>query len=102
MYDTNGKLLRQESIVDYTKTNIIGTYASLDNFIRQWTSEEKKKKIQELLASKGIDLEALKADQHMSDVDDFDFICHVAFDKKATYQKRESQQCEEAGFPQQV
>lgn len=65
VYDTNGKLLRQESIVDYTKTNIIGTYASLDNFIRQWTSEEKKKKIQELLASKGIDLEALKADQHI-------------------------------------
>lgn len=43
VYDTNGKLLRQESIVDYTKTNIIGTYASLDNFIRQWTSEEKGK-----------------------------------------------------------
>ena len=87
VYDTNGKLLRQESIVDYTKTNIIGTYASLDNFIRQWTSEEKKKKIQELLASKGIDLEALKADQHMSDVDDFDFICHVAFDKKPLTRK---------------
>ena len=34
----------------------------------------------------------------MSDVDDFDFICHVAFDKNATYQKRESQQCEEADF----
>ena len=24
----------------------------------------------------------MKADQGMSDVDDFDFICHVAFDKK--------------------
>ena len=24
----------------------------------------------------------MKADQNMSDVDDFDFICHVAFDKK--------------------
>ena len=35
VYDTNGKLLRQESIVDYTKSNILGTYASLDNFIRQ-------------------------------------------------------------------
>ena len=27
-------------------------------------------------------IEAMKADQGMSDVDDFDFICHVAFDKK--------------------
>ena len=98
MYDTNGKLLRQESIVDYTKTNIIGTYASLDNFIRQWTSEEKKKKIQELLASKGIDLEAMKADQHMSDVDDFDFICHVAFDKKPLTRKERANNVKKRDF----
>ena len=82
IYDTNGKLLRKESIVDYTKTNILGTYASLDNFIRQWTSEEKKSKIQELLRTRGIDLEALKKEQGMSEVDDFDFICHIAFDQK--------------------
>ncbi len=82
VYDTNGKLLRQESIVDYTKSNILGTYASLDNFIRQWTAEEKKESIRELLRERGIDLELMKAEQGMGDVDDFDFICHVAFDKK--------------------
>lgn len=82
VYDTNGKLLRQESIVDYTKSNILGTYASLDNFIRQWTAEEKKESIRELLRERGIDLELMKAEQAMSDVDDFDFICHVAFNKK--------------------
>lgn len=82
VYDTNGKLLRQESIVDYTKSNILGTYASLDNFIRQWTAEEKKESIRELLRERGIDLELMKAEQAMSDVDDFDFICHVAFDRK--------------------
>lgn len=82
VYDTNGKLLRQESIVDYTKSNILGTYASLNNFIRQWTAEEKKESIRELLRERGIDLELMKAEQGMGDVDDFDFICHVAFDKK--------------------
>lgn len=82
VYDANGKLLRQESIVDYTKENILGEYASLDNFIRQWTVEEKKAKIKELLLERGIDLELMKADQKMEEVDDFDFICHVAFDKK--------------------
>ncbi len=82
VYDTNGKLLRQESIVDYTKTNILGQYASLENFIRQWSAEDKKAAIRDLLREQGIDLEQLKADQGMSDVDDFDFICHVAFDKK--------------------
>ena len=82
VYDANGKLLRQESIVDYTKSNILGEYASLDNFIRRWTSDEKKEQIRELLTERGIDLDAMKEDQNMAEVDDFDFICHVAFDKK--------------------
>lgn len=82
IYDTNGKLLRQESIIDYTKENVLGKYASLDNFIRQWSAEKKKEKIRDLLRERGIDLEALKAEQAMTDVDDFDFICHIAFDKK--------------------
>ena len=82
VYDANGKLLRKENIIDYTKTNILGTYASLENFIAQWTAEQKKEKIQELFRERGIDLDALKRDQGMEDVDDFDFICHVAFDQK--------------------
>ena len=82
IYDTDGKLLRQESIVDYTKSNILGKYASLDNFIHQWTVQEKKHAIRELLEQQGIDLEQMKVEQNMTDVDDFDFICHVAFDQK--------------------
>ena len=82
IYDANGKLLRQESITDYTKSNILGRYASLENFIRQWSAEDKKAAIRDLLLQQGIDLELMKADQNMRDVDDFDFICHVAFDKK--------------------
>jgi type I restriction enzyme R subunit len=54
VYDANGKLLRQESIIDYTKSNILGSYASLDNFIRQWSAEKKKESIIELLLERGI------------------------------------------------
>lgn len=82
IYDTDGKLLRQESIVDYTKSNILGKYASLDHFIHQWTAQEKKHAIRDLLEQQGIDLDRLKAEQNMTDVDDFDFICHIAFDQK--------------------
>ena len=82
VYDANGKLLRQESIIDYTRSNILGTYASLDNFIRRWSAEAKKETIRDLLWERGIDLEAMKDEQGMSEVDDFDFICHVAFDRK--------------------
>ena len=82
VYDSNGKLLRQENIIDYTKTNILGAYASLENFIRKWSEEDKKIHIREMFKEYGIDLEALKEDQGMTDVDDYDFICHVAFDQK--------------------
>lgn len=82
IYDTDGKLLRQESIIDYTKENILGRYASLDNFIHQWSTQDKKEAIRDLLRQRGIDLEQVKAEQGMTDVDDFDFICHVAFDNK--------------------
>ena len=98
VYDTNGKLLRKESIVDYTKENIRGEYASFDNFIRQWSKEEKKKKIREMLLERGIDLELMKADQNMVDVDDFDFICHVAFDKKPLTRKERANNVKKRDF----
>ena len=98
VYDTNGKLLRQESIVDYTKENIIGEYASLDNFIRQWSQEEKKEKIKEMLLERGIDLETMKKEQNMVDVDDFDFICHVAFDKKPLTRKERANNVKKRDF----
>ena len=36
IYDTDGKLLKQESIEDYTKESILGTYQTLENFIQTW------------------------------------------------------------------
>jgi len=98
VYDANGKLLRQESIVDYTKSNILGQYASLDKFIRQWTREEKKEAIRDELRERGIDLDAMKADQHMDDVDDFDFICHVAYDKKPLTRKERANNVKKRDF----
>ncbi|MDD6645996.1 MAG: DEAD/DEAH box helicase family protein [Oscillospiraceae bacterium] len=98
VYDAQGKLLRQESIVDYTKSNILGKYASLDNFISKWTSEEKKEAIRELLKEQGIDLEQMKAEQGMTDVDDFDFICHVAFNQKPLTRKERANNVKKRDF----
>ena len=98
VYDVNGKLLRQESIVDYTKKNILDEYASLDNFIRQWTAQQKKEKIREMLLNEGIDLEKLKTEQNMAEVDDFDFICHIAFDKKPLTRKERANNVKKRDF----
>lgn len=98
VYDIDGKLLRQESIINYTKSNIVGKYASLDNFIFKWSHEDKKEAIRELLLEQGIDLEQIKAEQNMSDVDDFDFICYIAFNQKPLTRKERANNVKKRDF----
>lgn len=92
VYDTNGKLLRTESITDYTKRNINETYANLNDFIQRWNEAKKKEEITNLLEESGIDLKALKQEQGLSDVDDFDFICHIAYGKKPLTRRERAEQ----------
>lgn len=87
VYDADGKLLRTENITDYTRKNINDTYANLSDFILHWKAAERKAEISDLLRERGIDLQALKEEQGMADVDDFDFICHIAYNQKPLTRK---------------
>lgn len=98
VYDTDGKLLRTEDIIDYTRTNIRGEFADLSTFIQKWNDEDKKKAISELFKEHGIDLNALKEEQGMADVDDFDFIIHVAYDKKPLTRKERADHVKKKDF----
>ena len=98
IYDSEGRLLSQESMVDYTRVNVLGKYASLDNFIHRWTAEEKKEAIRELLMEQGIDLDLMKKEEGMSDVDDFDFICHVAYDQKPLTRRERAENVKKRDF----
>lgn len=91
IYDPSGKLLITESIVDYTKHNILNEYATLDLFIKEWRKDPTKDTLKNLLLEHGIDLEAIKKEQQMEDVDDFDFICHIAFDRKPLTRKERAE-----------
>ena len=91
VYDANGKLLRAESITDYTRKNINDTYVNLDDFINHWNAAEKKAEITDLMRESGIDLQALKIERNMEDVDDFDFICHIAYGKKPLTRKERAE-----------
>lgn len=92
IYDSDGKLLKQEDIIDYTKENVQGTFGSLSTFISTWNREDKKKVIADILAKQGIDLDKLKKSQHMEDVDDFDFICHIAYGQKPLTRRERAEQ----------
>ena len=77
--DENGKLVT-ESLRDYSKKTLRKRFASLDDFLKQWNSAERKQAIIEELESEGLLLEPL-AEEVGKDLDPFDLICHVAFDQ---------------------
>lgn len=80
-YDQNGKLIT-ESLRDYSKKNILNQYATLDVFLSAWSKTDKKTAIIKELEARGVILEALKNEAGKKDLDDFDLICHIAYDKK--------------------
>ena len=80
-YDKDGKLIT-ESVTDYSKKNIRGEYATLDEFLRTWNTSERKQAVIEELKERGVLLDALRETAGNRDIDDFDLICHIAFDKK--------------------
>lgn len=78
--DKDGKLIT-ESLIDYTKKNIIDRYAKLDDFLKSWTQAERKNAILDELEDNGVFLEAVREEAGRDDLDDFDLICHLAYDK---------------------
>lgn len=51
-----------------------------------------------MLLEQGIDLEQMKTDHNMTDVDDFDFICHVAYDQKPLTRKERANNVKKRDF----
>lgn len=78
--DENGKLVT-ESLRDFTKSALKKRFASLDDFLKRWKEAERKQAIIEELEAEGLALDAI-ADELGKNLDPFDLICHVAFDRK--------------------
>jgi type I restriction enzyme R subunit len=78
--DEHGKLIT-ESLRDFTKKALRNRFASLDDFLRRWKAAERKQVIVEELAAEGLALD-LVAEELGKDLDAFDLICHIAFDRK--------------------
>lgn len=78
--DEDGKLVT-ESLRDFTKKALKKRFASLDDFLKRWKSAERKQVIIDELEAEGLPLDPI-ADELGKDLDPFDLICHIAFDKK--------------------
>jgi type I restriction enzyme R subunit len=78
-YGNDGRLIT-ESLRDYTKHAVEAEYKSLGDFLRRWTTAERKQAVVDELREHGVLLEALR-DEVGGDVDAFDLICHVVYDR---------------------
>ena len=79
--DPKGKLIT-ESITDYSKRNIKQKYSTLSDFLNNYADKERRKGILEALDNSGISIETLREQAGNPDMDDFDLLCHIAYDKK--------------------
>ncbi|MCC6955083.1 MAG: DEAD/DEAH box helicase family protein [Deltaproteobacteria bacterium] len=77
--DESGKLVT-ESLRDFSKRALRNRFSSLNDFLNRWKAAERKQAIIEELENEGLALGPL-ADEVGKDLDPFDLICHVAFDR---------------------
>jgi len=76
----DGKLIT-EDLLDYTRRNIRGQFASLDSFLVSWKRADRKRAIVDELESRGVFFEELQKGVGV-DFDPFDLVCHVAYEQK--------------------
>lgn len=94
--DNAGKLIT-ESVRDYSKKHILEQYDTIDKFIKRWNEVDKKQAIIDELKEEGVLLEALKAEIG-KDIDAFDLILHVAFDKKPLTKRERVENVHKLGY----
>jgi len=95
-FGADGRLIT-ESLKDYTRKNIGKNFSSLDAFIQRWTKAEKKDILLAELAEQGILLEALR-EEIGKEMDDFDLICHLAFDQPPLTRKERAEQVRKRNY----
>ena len=78
VYDGNGQLIRSESIEDYLKSTILNGFKTEEEFVSSWVND-RKTIITNLAEDSGIDLDKMKSGDNKTDVDDFDYVRHIAY-----------------------
>jgi len=85
------------SLKDYTKQRLLGEFSSLDEFLSRWNQADKKSALIEELRKQDIILEDLQKDVK-KDLDLFDLICHVAWDRPPLTRKERADNVKKRDF----
>src|SRR3989338_3669202 len=96
IFDKDGKLIT-ESLNDYTKKTVSAEFKSMDNFLQKWKLADKKSAIIKEMIEHGIFLHELK-EEVGKDFDEFDLVCHVAFDQKPLTRKERANKVKKRNY----
>ena len=95
----DGKTLCTESITDYTRKAIKKHFATIDLFKGAWTNAEKKKAILDEIEDVDLLIQAVREENpDLLDKDEFDIICHVAFDGKPLTRRERVEGVKKRGY----
>ncbi|MGB9938906.1 EcoAI/FtnUII family type I restriction enzme subunit R [Methanosarcina sp.] len=95
-YGPDGKLIT-ESLKEYTRKTLLKDFESLDSFLKYWNEAEKKQAILTELEERGVLLDGL-AEEVGKDLDPFDLICHVAFDRPPLSRKERAERVKKSDY----
>jgi type I restriction enzyme, R subunit len=88
-YGKDGKLIT-ESLKDYSKKTVRSKFSSLDQFLTHWNEVDRKQAVLDELENAGLLFEPL-ADEVGKDLDPFDLVCHVAYDRPPLTRRERAQ-----------
>lgn len=96
---TTGKLVT-ESITDFSRKNMLGLYATLEDFLTAWRTSDKKQALIDELADHGVLLDALReqAGATGEQLDDFDLVMHVAYDRPPLTRAERAKNVKKTGY----
>ena len=93
-YDKDGKIVA-EGMREYNEKAIRSEFATMDDFIKRWSEEERKDAIIEELLDKGVLMEELE-EEFGSEYDAFDLILHVAYGQKMMTRSERAQRVKQS------
>jgi type I restriction enzyme R subunit len=88
----DGKLIT-EALSEYARKAVRSSYASLTEFLTDWTATERKIAILDELAERGVFFDDLAGQvPNGTELDPFDLVCHVAFDQPPLTRRERAEQ----------
>jgi type I restriction enzyme R subunit len=86
--DAEGRQLRVIQLTDYAKEKVRALFIERDALRQEWGNAQRRRRVIQVLADKGIDLDQIQSVMKQPDADPFDLLCHIAYGTPITSRRQ--------------